>query len=219
MEVKVYRQDGTETNRTALLDPSIFDIAPNDHTIWLDVRAIQANARQGTHKAKERGEVTGSTRKLYRQKGTGFARAGSAKSPIRRSGGTIFGPRPRNYTMKVNRKVKSLARRSVFTYKAREQAIYVVEGLDFDAPNARQLNGLIRTLGLADRKVLLLTEGSNSNVYLSGRNIPKLSVKEATSASTLDVIGAQVLLFQEGALDVLSSVLGQGVSVEANPQG
>jgi|SRR5690554_623848 large subunit ribosomal protein L4 len=218
MEVKVYRQDGTEANRTVVLDPTIFDITPNDHTIWLDVRAIQANARQGTHKAKERGEVAGSTRKLYRQKGTGGARGGSAKSPLRRSGGTIFGPRPRDYSMKINRKVKSLARRSAYTYKAREQAIYVVEGLDFDAPSTRQLNGIIQALGLADRKVLLLTDGTNSNVYLSGRNNPKVSVKEATSASTLDVVGAQVLVFQEGALDALSSVLGQGASVEANPQ-
>lgn len=210
MEVKVYRQDGTDAGRTVTLDPSIFDIKPNDHVIWLDVRAIQANARQGTHKAKERGEVVGSTRKLYRQKGTGFARAGSAKSPVRRSGGTIFGPRPRDYRMKINRKVKRLARRSAYTYKAREDAVRVVEGLALDQPSTKQFASIISALGLTDRRVLVLTDAVRENIYLSARNVSGVQVKEIANASTYDVMKAHVLLIQEEALDVLSKVLGKG---------
>ncbi len=215
MELKVYRQDGSETGATVALDASVFDVEPNDHAIWLDVRRIQANARQGTHKSKERSETAGSTRKLYRQKGTGHARAGDAKSPLRRSGGTFFGPRPRSYGFKVNRKTQRLARRSALTYKAREEAIRVVEDFSLDAPSARQVSALIAAFDLEGRSVLLLTDGLHDALYKSARNVPKVSVREARNASTLDVLGAQVILVQEGALSTLSEQLGQAVPATA----
>ena len=210
MEANVYQADGSKTDRSVSLDPDVFDVTPSDHAIWLDVRAIQAAARQGTHKAKERGETAGSTRKLYRQKGTGNARAGSAKSPIRRSGGTTFGPRPRNYTLRINRKTKQLARRSALTYKAHEDALHIVEGLALDAPSTRTIAQLLRALELEHHKVLLLTSDLDETLYRSGRNIPKLSVRNASAVSTLDVLEAQAVILQDGALGVLSSLLGKG---------
>ncbi len=215
MELKVYRQDGSETGETVTLDASVFDVEPNDHAIWLDVRRIQANARQGTHKSKERSETAGSTRKLYRQKGTGHARAGDAKSPLRRSGGTFFGPRPRSYGFKVNRKTQRLARRSALTYKAREEAIRVVENFTLDAPSAKQVSALIAAFDLEGRSVLILTDGLQEALYKSGRNVPKVTVREARNASTLDVLGAQVILMQAGALSTLSEQLGQAMPAAA----
>ena len=214
MEANVYQADGSEAGRSVSLDPAVFDITPSDHAIWLDVRAIQAAGRQGTHKAKERAETAGSTRKLYRQKGTGNARAGSAKSPIRKSGGTIFGPRPRDYTLHINRKTKRLARRSALTYKAREDALRVIEGLAFDVPSTRRIAGLLRTLELEHSKVLLLTSGPDEALYKSGRNIPKLVVRDASNVSTLDVLSAQAVILQDGALDVLSALLGKNGGVQ-----
>lgn len=212
MEVKVYRQDGSEAGRTVQLDASIFGIEPNDHAIWLDVKAIQANGRQGTHQAKHRGEVAGSTRKLYRQKGTGHARAGSAKSPIRRGGGTIFGPRPRNYGMDVNRKAKRLARRSALAYKAQADGVRVLEGLSFDGPSTKQFASVLKALNLENQKVLVLTDVVREDVYKSGRNIRKVQVRDAASISTLDVLNSQVILIVEDALQVLTSVLGNGAA-------
>ena len=209
MDLKVYRQDGTETPRTVTLDESIFGIEPNDHVIWLDVKAIQANARQGTHKAKDRGENSHSTRKLFRQKGTGGARAGSAKSPIRKGGGTIFGPRPRNYAQDVNKKTKQLARRSAFAYKAREEgSIRLVEGLVFEAPRTKDFATMLKAFGAGDRRVLVLTDTLSQNVYRSARNLQGVEVRVATEASTFDIMQAHVLVVQEGALDVLSQTLG-----------
>lgn len=210
MKLKVLQKDGKETGRSVTLDTTVFGIEPNDHSIWLDVRRIQAAARQGTHKAKERSEVAGSTRKLYRQKGTGHARSGDIKSPLRRSGGTIFGPRPRDYSFKVNRKTSQLARRSALSYKATAGAIQVIENLQMDAPDTRALVDMLNALGLAGTKVLLLTGDVNLNVYRSGRNVPKLQVINADAASTLDVLNAQVLLLCEGALDGIGRVLGGG---------
>ncbi len=215
MELKVYRQDGSEAGTTVTLDPSVFDIEPNDHAIWLDVRRIQANARQGTHKVKERSENSHSTRKLYRQKGTGYARAGDAKSPIRRSGGTIFGPRPRSYGFKVNRKTQHLARRSALTYKAREEAIRVIEDLSLETPSTRQVRDLLSALALDGRRVLILTAGHQAALYRSGRNVPKVSVREARNASTLDLLGADVIVMQQGALEVLTEQLGQAAPAAA----
>ncbi len=215
MEAKVYRQDGTEAGRSVSLDPSVFGIIPNDHAIWLDVKAIQANARQGTHKAKDRGEVAGSTRKLYRQKGTGGARAGSAKSPIRRTGGTIFGPRPRSYNNSLNKKTKRLARRSAFSHKVLSDNIRVLEGIELSAPSTRQVASLLKTIGLGNTKVLLLTDVAQEVVFKSGRNIPRLTVRDAASASTLDVMSAQVVVLLESALPVLSAVLGDGETEES----
>jgi large subunit ribosomal protein L4 len=209
MEIKVYGQDGTDTGRTVTLDASIFGVEPNDHAIWLDVRSIQANGRQGTHKAKERSEVAGSTRKLYRQKGTGNARAGDVKSPLRVGGGTIFGPRPRTYRVNVNRKTKQLARRSAFAYKAQADAIRVIEDLRLDAPNTRTIVELMKALQLNQGKVLLLTDVVNEVLYKSSRNLRKVAVRDASSVSTLDVINAQTIILQEGALNVLSAVLGR----------
>ncbi len=211
MEVKVFSSDGSATQRTVTLDASVFDVEPNDHVVWLDVRRIQANGRQGTHKAKERNEVRGSTRKLYRQKGTGFSRAGDAKSPIRRSGGTTFGPRPRNYGFKVNKKTTRLARRSAFSYKAKEDAFRVVDDLAFDAVSTKSLIALIAGLDLVDRKVLLLTSAHRPNVYQSSRNLSKVTVKEARQVSTLDILKADVVVLEENAVETLSELLGTKV--------
>lgn len=215
MEVSIYGSDGTPTNRKATLDPSIFEIEPNEHVVWLDVRRIQASARQGTHKAKERNEVHGSTRKLYRQKGTGYARAGDAKSPIRRSGGTIFGPRPRDYSFKVNRKTSRLARRSVLTYKAQNDAFRVVDELSVDAASTKSLVALLAGLDLTDKKVLLLTGEHRPSVYRSSRNLPKVAVKEASLASTLDILQADVVVLEESALGVLQEQLGEARTAAA----
>lgn len=211
MKVKVLQRDGNEAGRTVTLDKSVFGIEPNDHTIWLDVKRVQANGRQGTHKAKERAEITGSTKKLYRQKGTGHARAGSMKSPLRRGGGTVFGPRPRSYGIKVNRKTQALARRSVLSHKAKADAIRVIEDFTLESPDTREITQLISALELGG-SVLLLTSSHDTNAYLSGRNVPKFSVLEATQASTLDLMNAQTLLIQESAVKSLSSQLGSGKS-------
>ena len=208
MKLKVFKQDGKASSKSVSLDEAVFGVEPNDHAIWLDVRRIQANGRQGTHKTKERGEVAGSTRKLYRQKGTGHARAGSAKSPIRKSGGTTFGPRPRNYSLKINRKTQHVARRSALTYKAKEKAILVVENFSYEAPSTSGLKGLLSGMELAGKSVLLLTAAHDSNMFLSGRNVPKLTVRNASEVSTLDVMKAQVVLLQEGAVNTLASQLG-----------
>lgn len=215
MELQVYTIDGSEAGRTVTLDESVFGIEPNNHVLWLEVRRIRGNARQGTHKAKERSEVAGSTRKLYRQKGTGMARAGSAKSPIRKSGGTIFGPRPRNYSLKLNKKTRQLARRSALAYKAQGDALRVVADSDFDAPSTRQLLDLVENLDLAGQKVLFLTASHNQALYRSSRNVAKLNVQEARNASTVDLLDAKVVVVQEGALDVLSETLGAAPAAEA----
>lgn len=207
MELNVLKQDGTDAGRTIALSESVFGIEPNDHVIWLDVRRIQANGRQGTHKAKERSEVAGSTRKLYRQKGTGYARAGSAKSPIRRTGGTIFGPKPRNYSMKINRKTQQLARRSAFSYKAKGEAIRVVEALSMDAPSTAGLQQLIEGFEATGKKVLMLTAGIETSLYRSARNLKKVTVRPAMEASTVDVMDAQVILIQEDAVSQLNDKL------------
>lgn len=208
MKLKVLQRDGSDAGRTVTLDKTVFGIEPSDHTIWLDVKRVQANGRQGTHKTKERGEITGSRRKLYRQKGTGHARAGDIKSPLRRGGGNIFGPRPRNYGIKVNKKARALARRSVLSYKAKDEAIRVIEDFTFDSPDTNEIRQIISALELNDSKVLMLTTAHDANVYLSGRNIPKFKVLEASQASTLDLMDAKTLLIQEGAVKSLSALLG-----------
>lgn len=213
MELQVYQQDGSEAGRTAALDPSVFDIEPNNHTIWLDVRRLQAHARQGTHKAKERSEVTGSGRKLYRQKGTGMARVGDAQSPIRRGGGTAFGPKPRKYRLNLNKKTRRLARRSVLSNKAREEAIRVIEDFSLEAPSTRAVTDLLDGLGVTDQKVLLLTTENEPLIYQSVQNLPKVSVQEARNASTFDLLNAEVLVFQEGGLGYLNELLGEEEAV------
>lgn len=219
MQLPIYNRDGAETGRTVELDEAVFGGEPNDHVIWLDVKAIQAHARQGTHKTKERSEVARSTRKLYRQKGTGNARVGSAKSPTRKGGGTIFGPRPHEYNPRVNRKTKQLARRSALVYKLREEAFRIVEDFAFDAPKTRDMAAVLKGAGLAEKKVLLLTAAHDDTTVRSGRNLRKLAVRPAAEASTVDLLGAQAILLQEGALEVLTTALRPATKPTATDSG
>ncbi len=206
MKLTVYNRDGAESGREVELDDAIFGIEPNDHAIWLDVRAIQAHKRQGTHKTKERSEVSKSRRKLYRQKGTGNARAGDAKSPLRKGGGTIFGPRPHEYKLQVNRKTKQLARRSALAHKLNAEALRVVEDLQLEAPKTREVAGLLSGNGVAG-KTLVLTNGLDDVFFRSARNIPGVTVLAADQASTLDLMGAKTVLLQEGAVGALTEAL------------
>ena len=206
MKLTVYTRTGAEAGREIELDDAVFGLTPNDHAIWLDVKAIQAHMRQGTHKTKERAEVSKSTRKLYRQKGTGNARAGSAKSPTRKGGGTIFGPRPHEYNPRVNRKTKQLARRSAIAHKLTAGGLRVLENLVLDAPKTRDIAQLLKGNGLTGR-VLVLTNGNDDVLYRSARNLPGVEVCDATQASTLDLMKARTILLQEGAVEALTSAL------------
>jgi large subunit ribosomal protein L4 len=207
MDVEVYQDDGVGSGRTATLDPSIFDIEPNNHVIWLDVKRIQAHERQGTNKTKERSEVRGSGRKLYRQKGTGNARVGDAQSPIRRGGGRAHGARPRDYTHDLNQKEKRLARRSALAYKAEADAVRVVEDFSMDRPSTRELTDLLDLLEIGDQKVLIATTAVEKEIYLSAQNLPHVNVREVQSVNTVDILDADAVLFQEGALDWITDVL------------
>jgi len=218
MTLQVYSRDGSDTGRTVSFADEVFGIEPNDHVIWLDVKAIQAHARQGTHKTKERGEVAYSRRKLYRQKGTGNARAGDRKSPLRVGGGTIFGPQPHKYTIGVNKKTRRLARRSAISYKLNLDSVRVIETYTLDSPSTRSIAGVLTALDLAGRRVLFLTAEYDEYIYRSARNIPKVSVKRAQDASTVDLIGAQILLVQESAVELLTEGLRSRERSEANVQ-
>lgn len=214
MDVDVYQDDGVEAGRTATLDPSIFEIEPNNHVIWLDVKRIQAHERQGTNKTKERSEVRGSTRKLYRQKGTGNARVGDAKSPIRRGGGRAHGADPRSYDHDLNRKEKRLARRSALAYKAENDAVRIVEDFSMDRPSTRELTDLLDLLGLDDQKVLIATAEVETEIYQSAKNLSNVNVREVQSVNTVDILDADAVLFQEGALEWITDVLS---TTEATP--
>ena len=216
MKLPVYTPDGSEAGRQVELDDAVFGIEPNDHAIWLDVRAIQAHKRQGTHKTKERSEVAKSRRKLYRQKGTGNARAGDAKSPLRKGGGTIFGPRPHEYTLQVNRKTKQLARRSALAHKLSDGSVRVVEALQLDAPKTREVVSMLKGNADGVRRVLVLTNGQDEVFYRSARNIQGVDVREATQASTLDLLSAHAIVLQEGAVDALTSALRPSTKATAN---
>jgi large subunit ribosomal protein L4 len=218
MKLKVLNKQGNATKRSVTLDASVFGIEPNDHAIWLDVRSIQAAGRQGTHKSKERGEVRGGGAKPWRQKGTGRARAGTIRSPLWTGGGRTFGPRPHKYAVNVNRKTKQLARRSALTYKARGEAIRVLENFSFEAPKTRDMAALIEALELGSQKVLVVTGKYDAVLYKSGRNLPKVKVIDAASASTIDLLGADVLVIQEGAVDEITRLLGNG-EIEAVAAG
>ena len=225
MKLPVYTRSGAEAGREVELDDAIFGIEPNDHVIWLDVRSIQAAGRQGTHKTKERGEIARSRRKLYRQKGTGNARAGDAKSPLRKGGGTIFGPKPHEYKVGVNRKTKQLARRSALAHKIAGEAIRVIENIEMDAPKTKEMADLLSGHELAGQKVLFLTDGRDDVLYRSGRNIPKLAVLDATQASTLDLMSAKLVLVEEGAIETLTETLrpkgkrtAEAPAAEAQPE-
>ena len=215
MDVEIYQEDGVESGETAALDPTVFDIEPNDHIIWLDVKRIQAHQRQGTSKTKERGEVRGSGRKLYRQKGTGNARVGDAQSPIRRGGGRAHGARPRDYAHDLNQKEKRLARRSALSYKAANDNIQVIENFSLDRPDTRGLTDLFELLGVEGQDILLATAEVEREVYLSAQNLPDVNVQEVQSINTVDILDADVVLLQEGALDWLTDVLSTDEAVPA----
>jgi large subunit ribosomal protein L4 len=205
MEIAVFNIEGKETGRKVNLNETIFGIEPNDHAIYLDTKQYLASQRQGTHKAKERGEVMGSTRKLKRQKGTGTARFGSIKNPEFRGGGRIFGPRPRFYGFKLNKKVKQLARKSALTYKARENKIIVLEDFSLDVPKTSQMAGMSANLNLSRKKSLIVLPEQNKNIYLSSRNLQGVEVVTISDLNTYNIMKASTLVLTESAVDVLQS--------------
>ena len=205
MEIAVINIEGKETGRKVNLNDTIFGIEPNDHAIYLDTKQYLANQRQGTHKSKERGEVMGSTRKLKKQKGTGTARFGSIKNPEFRGGGRIFGPRPRFYGFKLNKKVKELARKSALSYKARENRIIVLEDFSFDAPKTSKIAGMSANLNLPNKKSLIVLPEQNKNIYLSSRNLQGVEVVTISDLNTYNIMRASTLVLTESAVDVLQS--------------
>lgn len=209
MELSVLNINGQETGRKVTLNESIFGIEPNDHVIYLDVKQFLANQRQGTAKAKERSEHKGSTRKLGRQKGGGGARHGDINSPLLRGGGRVFGPRPRSYSFKLNKKVKALARRSALTYKAQENAIIIVEDFTLDAPKTKEFINITKNLKIEGKKLLLLLPGVDKNVYLSARNLQRTEVMTASSLNTYKVLNADVLVVTENSLKSIDEILAK----------
>lgn len=201
MKIDILNIDGQSTGQQADLPEDIFGVEPNEHAVYLAVKQYLANQRQGTHKAKERGEVTGSTRKIKRQKGTGTARAGSIKSPIFRGGGRIFGPRPRNYGIKLNKKVRQLARKSALSAKQAAGNLVVVEDFTFDAPKTKQMVGIMDKLNVGNKKTIIVTSEMDKNVYLSGRNLPKTAITYVGELSTYDIVNAQKLILSAGAIE------------------
>lgn len=209
MEVSVLNIKGQDTGRKVVLNDEIFGIEPNDHVIYLAVNQYLAAQRQGTHKSKERSEITGSTRKLIRQKGGGGARRGDIKSPLLRGGGRVFGPRPRDYWFKLNKKVKSLARKSALSYKAQQDAIVVVEDFDFEAPKTKEAVSLLNNLKISGKKVLLVLPKVEKNVYLSARNIQRVDVMTASALNTYKVMNANVLVVTEDALKLVDETFNK----------
>ncbi len=209
MEVNIFNVSGKETGAKAQLPDSVFGIEPNDHAIYLDVKQFLANQRQGTHKSKQRNEIAGSTRKLYKQKGTGGARAGSVKSPLFNGGGRVFGPQPRDYSFKLNKKLKMLARKSALSYKAKDNSIVVIEDFNFDAVKTKAYVQFTADHNVADIRTLLVLGTANENVYLSSRNLKKTKVITADQLNTYDVLNAGKLLLTSGALKTLEEALAK----------
>ena len=207
MEVNVYNIKGEDTGRKVTLNESIFGIEPNDHAIYLDVKQFMANQRQGTHKSKERSEISGSTRKLGRQKGGGGARRGDINSPVLVGGARVFGPKPRDYGFKLNKKVKVLARKSALTYKAQEDAIVVIEDFNFEAPKTKEFVEMTKKLKVSDRKLLLVLPEANKNVYLSARNVQRAELVIASALNTYKVMAADKLVITESSLKAIDNVL------------
>ena len=207
MEVKVIDSKGKATSKKVTLSDGIFGIEPNDHAIYLDVKQHLANRRQGTHKSKERAEISGSTRKIKKQKGTGGARAGSVKSGTRVGGGRIFGPRPRNYHFKLNIKLKRLARKSAFAYKAKLDSILVVEDVALTTPKTAEFKSMLSNLNLLNEKVLMIVGAGNDNVYLSSRNLQRVKVVSADSVNTYDVLNAKKVVLTESSIEVIENIL------------
>ena len=209
MEVKVLNVSGKETGAKVQLPEAIFGIEPNDHAIYLDVKQFLANQRQGTHKSKQRNEIAGSTRKLYKQKGTGGARAGSIKSPLFNGGGRVFGPQPRDYSFKLNKKLKVLARKSALSYKAKDSNVIVLEDFSFDSVKTKNYVQLVADLKATDVKTLLVLGAANNNVYLSSRNLKRTKVITADQLNTYDVLNAGKLVLTTGAVKILEEALAK----------
>ena len=206
MELNIFNSKGEKTTKKAKLNDEVFSIEPNDHAIYLDVKQIQANARQGTHKVKERGEHSGSTKKIKRQKGTGGARSGSIKNPTYGNGRT-FGPRPRDYSFKLNKKLKKLARKSALSYKAKDQQITVVESFSFEGPKTKQCTELLRNFKLDDKKTLFVLGGVDANILLSARNLQNFKVVQATEVNTVDILNAEHILLAEKSIPLIETAL------------
>jgi large subunit ribosomal protein L4 len=206
MELSIYNIKGEVTDKKVTLDDSIFGIEPNNHVIWLDVKRYMANQRQGTHKSKERSEVSGSTRKLIRQKGSGGARRGDINSPVLVGGGRVFGPKPRDYSFKLNKKEKTLARKSALSLKAQNNAIVVVEDFDFEAPKTKQFSEILKNLQLADKKLLFVLPGQNKNVYLSARNLQKVNIVSASDINTYKIMDCSEIVFTESSIAAIGNL-------------
>lgn len=210
MELSVYNSEGKETKKVKL-DDAVFGIEPNDHAIYMDVKQYGANNRQGTHKAKERSDVKGSTRKIKRQKGTGTARAGDIKNPLFRGGGRVFGPRPRNYGFKLNKKVKILARKSALSYRAKENKITIIEDVKMDAPKTKAYVQMMAALKLADQKPLLVTNGKDNVLSLSSRNLKNHKVVSVNELNTYDIMNHNALVISESAIETIENTLKRTV--------
>jgi large subunit ribosomal protein L4 len=208
MELPILNIQGKDSGKSVTLPDEIFGIEANDHAIYLDVRNIRAHGRQGTHKAKERGEVSGSTKKPFRQKGTGGARQGHKRAPHMYHGGRVFGPRPHDYGFVLNKKVKVLARKSALTYKAKDNAITVLESFNFEGPKTKSLIALLQNINAGDRKVLIVLPEQNKNIYLSGRNLPFTKVMTAADLNTYDILDAEQLVLVHEAIPVISRNFG-----------
>jgi large subunit ribosomal protein L4 len=209
MEVAVLKYSGEKTSKKVNLSADVFGIEPNDHAIYLDVKSFLANQRQGTHKSKQRNEISGSSKKLKKQKGTGGARAGNIKNPQFKGGGRVFGPVPRDYSFKLNKKVKDLARKSALSYKAKDNSIAVLEDFSFDAPKTKQYLSMLSALSLGDKKTLLILPEANKNVVLSGRNIQNTKITTADQINTYDVMNADNVIFVESSISKIENLLNK----------
>jgi large subunit ribosomal protein L4 len=209
MNVSVVTYTGEDTGRKVSLSKEVYSIEPNDHAIYLDVKQYLANQRQGTHKSKQRAEITGSTRKIKKQKGTGTARAGSIKSPIFRGGGRAFGPEPRDYSFKLNKKLKQLARKSALTYKAKDKSIAILEDFTLEAPKTKEYLKMLEALSLGDKKTLLVLGEANKNVVLSGRNIRNTKIVSADALNTYDVLHADTLILSESSIEKIENLFNK----------
>ena len=209
MELSVYKINGKKTSKKIKLDKAVFGVEPNDHAIYLDVKSYLANKRQGTHKSKQRADIKGSTRKIKKQKGTGTARAGSIKNPLFRGGGRIFGPIPRDYSQKVNKKVKRLARKSALSIKAKQKSIFIIEDFQMEKPNTKEFTKMLKALGISGKKNLLILEELNKNVYLSSRNLKNSNVVIDSELNTYGISNANNLIISEGSVPKIESLLNR----------
>jgi large subunit ribosomal protein L4 len=214
MKLDIYKTDGKNSGKKMDMPKDIFGIEPNDHAIYLSIKAYLANQRQGTHKSKERSEIRGGGKKPWRQKGRGGARAGTNRSPLWVGGGRTFGPRPRDYSQALPKKVKSLARKSAFSYKVKDEQVIILEDFDFEKPKTKEFVDILEALNVSGKKVLLLTNRKQENVYKSGRNIPKVKVLEANKASAYDILNNQILILQKSTVDLISESFGKNKVLE-----